>query len=203
MFKIGVLGSGKGSNFVALADAVNRGQLDVEISVVISDVEDALILDRAKERGIESLYIPPGKFKTKLEPEVEQAYVNVLKKHNVDLVVLAGFMRIIKNTFLREYPKRIINIHPSLLPSFKGLEAWKQALEYGVKVAGCTVHFVDEGVDCGPIIVQHEVTVKPEDTPESLHERIQVQEHIAYPEAVCLISNNAITVEGRVVRVKE
>jgi phosphoribosylglycinamide formyltransferase 1 len=203
VFKIGVLGSGTGSNFVALADAVNRGQLDVEIPVVISDVEDALILDRTKERGIKSLYIPPGKFKTKLEPEVEQAYVNVLKKHNVDLVVLAGFMRIIKNTFLREYPKRIINIHPSLLPSFKGLEAWKQALEYGVKVAGCTVHFVDEGVDCGPIIVQREVPVKPDDTPESLHERIQVQEHIAYPEAVCLISNNAITVEGRVVRVKE
>ncbi|MDP8217932.1 MAG: phosphoribosylglycinamide formyltransferase [Candidatus Theseobacter exili] len=203
MFKIGVIGSGKGSNFVALADAVNRGQLDIEISVVISDVENAFILDRAKERGIESLYIPPGKFKTKLEPEVEQAYVNVLKKHNVDLVVLAGFMRIIKNTFLREYPKRIINIHPSLLPSFKGLEAWKQALEYGVKVAGCTVHFVDEGVDCGPIIIQREVMVKPDDTPERLHERIQVQEHIAYPEAVCLISNNAIIVEDRVVRVKE
>ena len=166
-FRIGVLGSGKGSNFVALADACSAGNLPGQIALVISDVAEAGILERARERNIPARFIAPGKFRTKLEEETERAYVDALRQAQVDLVALAGFMRVLKGDFLRAFEGRIVNIHPSLLPSFPGLEAWKQALEYGVRVTGCTVHFVDAGVDSGPIIGQQTVPVLDDDTPET------------------------------------
>lgn len=182
--RIGVLGSGKGSNFVAIAQAAARGQIPVEIALVLSDVSEAGILQHARLQGVPARFIPPGKFRTKLEDEVEQAYVAALNEAGVDLVVLAGFMRVVKGRFLQAFPGRIINIHPSLLPAFPGLEAWKQALTHGVKVTGCTVHVVDEGVDSGPIIGQLAVPILSDDTPASLHERIQVSERILYPAVV-------------------
>jgi len=172
-------------------DAIDAKTLNAEIVCVIADVADAPILERARRHNIPAEYISGAPHKTKIADKAEQAYIEYIKKHNADIIVLAGFMRIIKNGLLKEFQGRIINIHPSLLPAFPGLYAWKQALEYGTKVAGCTVHFVDEGTDTGPIIVQKTVAVLPDDTPESLHARIQVQEHIAYPEAIrSIISNN-------------
>ncbi len=185
--KIAVLGSGSGSNCQSIIDAIADKTLDAEIVCVISDVADAAILDRAHRHNIPAEYISGAPYKTKIEGESEQKYIECIKSYNADIVVLAGFMRIIKKGLLQEFQGHIINIHPSLLPAFPGLYAWKQALEYGTKVAGCTVHFVDEGTDTGPIIVQKCVPVLPDDTPESLHARIQVQEHIAYPEALRLI----------------
>jgi phosphoribosylglycinamide formyltransferase-1 len=182
--KIAVLGSGSGSNCQSIIDAINDKTLNAEIVCVISDVADAAILDRARRHNIPAEYISGAPYKTKIEGESEQKYIESIKSHKADIVVLAGFMRIIKKGLLHEFQGQIINIHPSLLPAFPGLYAWKQALEYGTKVAGCTVHFVDEGTDTGPIIVQKTVPVLQDDTPESLHARIQVQEHIAYPEAL-------------------
>ncbi len=181
---LGVLGSGRGSNFQALADAIAAGRLPARMACVISDVPDALILDRARRAGIPAFYVDPAPFKTKLEGAAENRVIELLRAHAVELVALAGFMRIIKPALLQAYPGRIINIHPSLLPSFPGLAAWRQALEYGVQVTGCTVHFVDAGVDTGRIILQRAVPVRPDDTPDSLHARIQEQEHQAYPEAI-------------------
>ncbi|HZI31492.1 MAG TPA: phosphoribosylglycinamide formyltransferase, partial [Candidatus Binatia bacterium] len=165
-FRIGVLGSGKGSNFVAIADAVSAGQIPAEIAVVLSDVESAGILAHARDRKLPAQFIPPGKFRTKLDEEAERAFVAALQAARVDLVVLAGFMRVLKGDFLRAFEGRIVNIHPSLLPSFPGLEAWKHALDHGVKVTGCTVHFVDAGVDAGAIIGQQTVPILDNDTPE-------------------------------------
>src|SRR5437667_3397030 len=145
--------------------------------MVLSDVADAKILERARERSLPVQFIPPGNFRTKLDEEAERAFVRALGKAKVDLVVLAGFMRVLKGEFLRAFEGRIINIHPSLLPSFPGLEAWKQALDHGVKVTGCSVHYVDAGVDSGPIIAQRTVAVLDDDTPETLHQRIQAVEH--------------------------
>src|SRR5690349_12780528 len=144
-FRLGILGSGKGSNFVALAEAIRAGKVPAEVAIVLSDVETAGILERARERNLQAQYIAPGKFRTKLDDESEAAFVAALQEAQVDLVVLAGFMRIIKSGLLNAFPNRVINVHPSLLPSFPGLEAWKQALEHGVKYTGCTVHFVDAG----------------------------------------------------------
>src|SRR5438094_6544657 len=146
------------------------GRIPAEVSLVLSDVADAKILERARERSLSVQFIPPGNFRTKLDEEAERAFVAALVKANVDLVVLAGFMRVLKGEFLRAFEGRIINIHPSLLPSFPGLEAWKQALDYGVRVTGCTVHFVDAGVDSGPIIAQRAVPILDGDTAETLHE---------------------------------
>jgi phosphoribosylglycinamide formyltransferase-1 len=160
-------------------------------------VEGAGILGHARERGLAAEFVHPGKFRTKLDEEAERAYIRRLQEARVDLVVLAGFMRIIKSEFLRAFSGKIINIHPSLLPAFPGLEAWKQALNYGVKVAGCTVHFVDEGVDSGPVIAQETVPVLPGDTAASLHERIQVQERRIYPEVVAALAQGKIVVKGR------
>ncbi len=174
---IGVLGSGKGSNFAAIADAIANTSLNAEIGIVLSDVEDSGILHSAQERECPCRYIVPGKFRTKLDDESETAYVQAMRDAEVDVIVLAGFMRILKGGFLREFPNRVLNIHPSLLPSFPGLAAWKQALEYGVKVTGCTVHIVDQGIDTGPILGQQAVEILPDDTAESLHVRIQEQEH--------------------------
>jgi phosphoribosylglycinamide formyltransferase-1 len=196
-FRLGILGSGRGSNFIALADAIAAGNVPAEIVIVLSDVETAGILAGARERNIPARFIPPGKFRTKLDEEAERAFVEALKSANVDLVVLAGFMRVLKGDFLRAFEGRIVNIHPSLLPSFPGLEAWKQALDHGVKVTGCTVHFVDAGVDAGPIIGQQPVPVLDNDTPETLHQRIHAAEHKLYPECVAAIARGEISVVGR------
>lgn len=196
-FRLGVLGSGKGSNFVAVAEACARGQIPAEVAVVISDVEGAGILARAQERGLPARFIAPGKFRTKLDETAEASYIAALREARVDLVVLAGFMRILKGEFLREFAQRVVNIHPSLLPSFPGLEAWKQALDYGVKVTGCTVHFVDQGVDTGAIIAQQTVPVLDDDTAESLHARVQVAEHELYPAAIRSLAEGRIQVRGR------
>lgn len=195
--RIGVLGSGKGSNFVALAAACLRGEVPAQIALVLSDVPDAGILARAAERGIPSAHVPPGPFRTKLDEASEAAFISRLQEARVDLVVLAGFMRILKGAFLRAFPQRVINIHPSLLPSFPGLEAWKQALDRGVKVTGCTVHFVDEGIDSGPIIGQEAVPVLDGDTPSTLHDRIQQAERRLYPAAVGALARGVLRVEGR------
>ena len=196
-FRLGVLGSGKGSNFVAVAEACRAGTVPAEVALVLSDVAEAGILERARERGIPARFMPPGKFRTKLDEEAEQAYIEALRDAGVDLVILAGFMRVIKDRLLQAFAGRIINIHPSLLPSFPGLAAWRQALEHGVKVTGCTVHFVDAGVDSGPIIDQQTVPVLDDDTPETLHQRIQVAEHELYPRCVAAIARGQVTIQGR------
>jgi len=182
-----VLGSGKGSNFVAIADACAAGTLPAEVALVVSDVAEAPILERARERGFRAEFIPPGKFRTKLDETAEPAYIQALQAAEVDLVVLAGFMRILKGEFLRAFAQRVVNIHPALLPSFPGLEAWKQALDYGVKVTGVTVHFVDQGVDTGPILAQQTVPVLAGDTPATLHARIQEAERTLYPAAIAAL----------------
>jgi phosphoribosylglycinamide formyltransferase-1 len=196
-FRIGVLGSGKGSNFVALAEACASGIVPACIALVLSDVADAGILKRAGEFNIPARHIPPGKFRTKLDEDAERIYATALQDAQVDLVALAGFMRILKGDFIKAFEGRIVNIHPSLLPSFPGLEAWKQALEHGVKMTGCSVHFVDAAVDAGPIIGQQAVAVMDNDTPESLHQRIQVAEHELYPKCVAAIARGQIQVRGR------
>ncbi|MEJ5360415.1 MAG: phosphoribosylglycinamide formyltransferase, partial [Desulfobacterales bacterium] len=159
-------------------------RLPAEVVLVLSDVPDAGILARARERGIPARHLPPGPYRTRLDEAAEAAYIAALQEARVDLVVLAGFMRILKAPFLRAFPQKIVNIHPSLLPSFPGLEAWKQALDYGVKITGVTVHLVDHGVDTGPIVAQAAVPVEDDDTPETLHARIQEVEHRLYPEAI-------------------
>ena len=179
--KLGVLGSGKGSNFKAIAEAIDAGRLNAEVRIVLSDVEDAGILDYARARGIRAEFLAPGRFRTKLEPEAEARLVRLLQEAGVELVVLAGYMRMIKAPMLEAFPNRIVNIHPSLLPKFPGLASWRQALEGGATVTGCTVHYVDGGMDTGPILAQSEVPVLPGDTAESLHARIQVAEHALFP----------------------
>lgn len=196
-FRLGILGSGKGSNFVAIADACAAGTVPAQIALVLSDVEPAGILERARERKLPARYLPPGKFRTKLDEEAERAYVAALRDAQVDLLVLAGFMRVLKGEFLKAFEGRIVNIHPSLLPSFPGLEAWKQALDHGVKVTGCTVHFVDAGVDSGAIIGQQTVEVRDDDTPETLHQRIHAAEHELYPRCVAAIARGQIETRGR------
>jgi phosphoribosylglycinamide formyltransferase-1 len=196
-FRLGMLGSGKGSNFTAIADACAAGKIPAEIAIVLSDVEGAGILAHARELKIPAQFIPPGKFRTKLEEEAEHAFVETLRAARVDLIVLAGFMRVLKGEFLRAFEERIVNVHPSLLPSFPGLEAWKQALDHGVKVTGCTVHFVDAGVDAGPIIGQQTVPVLDHETPETLHQRIHATEHELYPKCVAAIARGDISVVGR------
>jgi phosphoribosylglycinamide formyltransferase-1 len=197
IFRIGVLGSGKGSNFVAIADACAAGTVPAEVALVVSDVAEARILARARERSIPARFMPPGKFRTRLDEDAERAYVAALQTAEVDLVVLAGFMRVLKDEFLRAFAGRIVNIHPSLLPSFPGLAAWQQALAHGVRVTGCTVHYVDAGVDSGPIIGQQTVPVLDDDTPAALHQRIQLAEHALYPQCVAAIARGEIAVRGR------
>jgi phosphoribosylglycinamide formyltransferase 1 len=181
---LGILGSGKGSNCRAILESIRAGVLPAQARVVISDVFDAPILEIAREFSVPNAYLPPGQFRTRLEPNAEAELVRMLHEANVDLVVLAGFMRVLKSTILEAFPRRIINIHPSLLPKFPGLEAWKQALAAGEAVTGCTVHYVDEKIDHGDIIAQREVPVLPDDSAESLHARIQIAEHELYPAAI-------------------
>lgn len=187
--KLGVLGSGKGSNFHAIADHIGTGALPAEVRIVISDVETAGILTLARERKIRAEYVPPGRFKTKLEPEIETQIVKLLQEAGVELVVLAGWLRMIKAPLLEAFPRRIINIHPSLLPAYPGLKAWEQALADGATESGCTVHYVDETMDGGEIIAQSAVPIFPSDTPEELHARIQVAEHELYPSVIRQFAN--------------
>lgn len=182
---------------MAIADACASGTIPAEVSLVLSDVENAGILERARERQLPAKYLPPGKFRTKLDESAERAYIEALRDAQVDLLVLAGFMRVLKGDFLRAFEGRIVNIHPSLLPSFPGLEAWKQALDHGVKVTGCTVHFVDAGVDSGAIIGQQAVPVLEGDTPETLHQRIHAAEHELYPRCVAAIARGRVALRGR------
>jgi phosphoribosylglycinamide formyltransferase-1 len=200
-FRLGVLGSGQGSNFVALAGAIAAGAVPAEIAVVLSDVAGAGILGHARARGLPAVFVTPGPFRTRLGDDAERMAVAVLRDAGVDLVVLAGFMRVLKAEFLNAFAGRVVNIHPSLLPAFPGLAAWQQALAYGAKVTGCTVHFVDAGVDSGPIIGQHTVPVLAGDTAETLHQRIHAAEHALYPACVAALARGAVTVHGRVVSV--
>ncbi len=199
---IGVLVSGRGSNLQSIIDHVESGYLkNVKLSVVISDVKDAFALERAKMYGINAVFIDPHAYESKMG--FEEKIIATLKDYNVDLVLLAGYMRILGSEVIRAYRDRIMNIHPALLPSFKGLHGPRQALEYGVKVAGCTVHFVDEGVDSGPIILQSCVSVKDNDTESTLASRILEQEHRIFPEAIKLFTEGKLKVDGRIVLRRE
>ena len=195
--RIGVLGSGSGTNMQSILDAIAAGTLDARVVCVASDVPGAKILDRARAAGVPAEYLDPAPWKTKLEGPAEERYIEFLKGHGAEVVALAGFMRIVKPGLLAAFPHRVLNIHPALLPSFPGVAAWKQALDHGAKVAGVTVHFVDAGTDTGPIIVQRAVPVLDDDTPESLHARIQVEEHKAYPEALRLLGAGRLRICGR------
>ncbi len=181
---LGILGSGKGSNCCAILERIRDGKLSAEARVIVSDVEHAGILDIAREFGVPAVYLPPGDFRTRLSPDSELALVRTLREADVGLVILAGFMRVLKAPTLDAFSHRIINIHPSLLPKFRGLEAWKQSLAAGDTVTGCTVHYVDAGVDEGEIIAQKTVPILPDDTSESLHARIQIVERELYPEVI-------------------
>ncbi len=182
---------------VALADACASGKIPAAISIVISDVETAGILEQARNRGLEARFISPGKFRTKLDEDAEKNLIETLQAAKVDIVVLAGFMRILKGEFLRVFEKRVVNIHPSLLPAFPGLTAWNQALEYGVKFTGCTVHFVDQGIDTGPIIAQQTVEVFSADSAETLHARIQDAERELYPKCIAALARGEVAIKGR------
>jgi phosphoribosylglycinamide formyltransferase-1 len=192
--KLGVLLSGRGSNFEAIAASIDAGRIDAEIAVVLSNRPDARGLDLARQRGLNAVSIPSKG----LDREVyDRMVVAELKKNAVDLVCLAGYMRLLSAYFVREFPLRILNIHPSLLPSFPGLEAQHQALEHGVKISGCTVHFVDELLDAGPIVIQRAVPVLDEDTEEALAARILELEHQAYTEAIGIVLSGGFRIKGR------
>jgi phosphoribosylglycinamide formyltransferase-1 len=186
--RLGVLGSGKGSNFRAIMEQIVDRRLDAEVRIVISDVDNSGILSIARDFQVPGLYVRPGRYRTRLEPEIEEDIVRLLLEEDVELVVLAGFMRIVKQPMLSAFPQKIINIHPSLLPKFPGLEAWKQALAAGEKETGCTVHYVDATVDAGEILGKETVPILPDDTPESLHARIQVSEHVLLPAVIAEIA---------------
>ena len=190
--RLGVLGSGQGSNFVALAEAIHRGEVPAGIVLVGSDREDAGIVRHARERGFSIHLCRPGPFRTKLEPEVEKELAKALISAGVQLVVLAGYMRVLKQPLLDRFPGRILNIHPSLLPSFPGLKAWEQALQAGVSQTGCTVHWVNQTVDGGTVIRQAKVPVKAGDSAGLLHARIQEAEHRLLPEVIRDLANGKI-----------
>ena len=190
--RLAVLGSGKGSNFLAIQEAIIAGKLDAQIVLVASDLPDAIILSKAAAFGLPTATLPPSPFRTKLSPEGEVALVELLQKHAVEWVILAGYMRVVKEPLLSAFSNRIINIHPSLLPAFKGLRAWEQALTAGVPETGCTVHFVNRDIDAGEIIAQCRVPILPGDTPETLHARIQIAEHELYPSALAKVFRKAV-----------
>ena len=198
--RLGVLASGRGSNFQSIIDAIDNKTLKAEIALLITDNPSALAIERAKKHGVAYLVIKPREFGSRDEFYIKAA--DELKSRRVDLVILAGFMRIVGKPLIDSFPHRIMNIHPALLPAFPGLHGQKQALEYGVKVSGCTVHFVDEGMDTGPIITQAAVPVYDDDTEEILSERILKLEHKIYPEAIRLFSEGRLKVEGRIVRIQ-
>jgi phosphoribosylglycinamide formyltransferase 1 len=192
--RLGILLSGRGSNFIAIADNIAAGKLRAEIAVVISNKPDAAGITAAQERGLHA-HVITAKGLTREQHEEE--IIKALREHNVELVVLAGYMRLLTPHFIRAFPNQIVNIHPSLLPSFPGVDAQHQALDYGVKVTGCTVHYVGEGLDDGPIILQKTVPVLEDDTYDTLGARILTQEHIAYSEAIQLIADGRTRIEGR------
>ena len=197
MKKLGILLSGRGSNFEAIADNVAAGNIPAEIGIVISNKPEAPGLDKARRRGLHAVCIPS---KGLDRESYDRLLIAALHEHEVDLVCLAGYMRLLSAVFVREFPERILNIHPSLLPAFPGLDAQHQAWEYGVKLSGCTVHFVDEHLDAGPIILQAVVPVREDDTAESLADRILNEEHRVYSEAVRIVLEGRYRVEGRRVR---
>jgi phosphoribosylglycinamide formyltransferase-1 len=198
--KLGILISGRGSNFEAISGNIARGKLDAEIAVVISNRAAAPGLDIARERGIPLRVIPSQGMDREA---YDKLLIEELRTHDVELVCLAGFMRLLSAHFVRAFPQRVLNIHPSLLPAFPGLDAQRQALDHGVRITGCTVHFVDEFLDSGPIVIQSAVPVLDEDSPQSLSARILAQEHIIYSQAIQYIAEGRVTVEGRQVRIRE
>jgi phosphoribosylglycinamide formyltransferase-1 len=196
MKKLGILLSGRGSNFLAIADNIAAGKLHAEIAIVISNRADAPGINAARERGISAVVIPS---KNQSREAHDAAVIEALREANVDLICLAGYMRLLSPAFVQAFPQRILNIHPSLLPAFPGLDAQKQALDYGAKITGCTVHFVDEDLDHGPIIVQRAVPVLDTDDIPSLSARILEQEHIAYSEAISVVLAGGCEIRGRCV----
>ncbi len=199
MVKLGVLVSGSGSNLQAIIDNLEAGRVDAKIQIVISNVPEVYALERAKKHGLSSLVLPHKGLKRE---EYDQKLVEVLKAHDVELVVLAGFMRIITHVLLRAFPMKVINIHPALLPAFPGTHVWQTQIDYGVKFAGCTVHFVDEGTDTGPIIIQAVVPVYDDDTADSLNARILKQEHKIYSQAIQMYSEGRLQIQGHRVLAK-
>ncbi|MBI4211949.1 MAG: phosphoribosylglycinamide formyltransferase [Deltaproteobacteria bacterium] len=197
---LGILASGRGSNLQSILDASQSGQLDAQVAVVISDNIHAQALDRARKMGIPAVVCERSHFASK--EAFEQSIVKELHRHHVELVCLAGFMRLIGKTLLTAYPHKILNIHPALLPAFPGLSAQSQALDYGVKVAGCTVHIVDDRVDHGPIILQSAVEVRDDDTVDALSARILEEEHRIYPQAIQLFAENRVRMEGRHIKLR-
>lgn len=200
MLKIGVMASGRGSNFQAIIDSIEAGRIKASIELLITDVPDAYAIERAKRHNIPYLYINPKEFS---KDEFYSKIAEEFKAKEVGLIALAGFMRIVRKPLLDAFPLRIMNIHPALLPSFPGLHGQRQAVDYGVRVSGCTVHFVDEEMDTGPIIIQAAVPVIPEDTEESLSQRILELEHKIYPEAIRLFSEGRLYMQGRKVYIKD
>jgi len=192
---LGVLVSGSGTNLQAIIDAIEQKRINAQIQIVISNVQDAYALTRAKKHGIKTEILSHGDFSSR--DEYDKALVELLKKYNVELVILAGFMRILSPLFIKAFPMRIMNIHPALLPSFPGLHAQKRTLEYGMKFSGCTVHFVDEGTDTGPIIIQAVVPIYDDDTEETLSKRILKEEHRIYSQAIQLYAEGRLKVIGR------
>ncbi|MGI6713362.1 MAG: phosphoribosylglycinamide formyltransferase [Bacillota bacterium] len=194
-FKLAVLVSGRGSNLQSIMDSIKEGRLKAQISIVVSNKADAYALKRAQNYGIPARYLNEQDYPHRRE--YDESLANLVQEYNPDLVVLAGYMRILTPEFLLRFPNKVINIHPALLPSFPGLNAQKQALAYGVKVTGCTVHYVDSGVDTGPIIAQKAVPVMDNDSVDSLSARILEQEHLLYPEVIKWISEGRVRIEGR------
>jgi phosphoribosylglycinamide formyltransferase 1 len=201
MIWIAVLASGRGTNLQAIIDAIRAGQINGEIKIVISDNPEAYALERAKKDQITTQVVYYKQYHSK--KEYEQEILIHLENYNIDLVVLAGYMRLLSPMFIKKYHHRIINIHPALLPSFPGLHAQRQAIEYGVKISGCTVHFVDEGIDTGPIIIQKAVEVMQSDTEEALSNRILAYEHKLLPRAIQLFARNKIQIQNNKVYIKE
>jgi len=199
--RVGVLASGRGSNFDALASAVEMGRVPAVIAALVSDRATAGALEIARRRGIEALHVDPGQYPGR--EAHEKAVIAALEERGVELVCLAGYMRILGASFVTHFAGRLLNIHPSLLPAFPGLHAQRQALAHGVKIAGATVHFVDEGMDTGPIVLQAAVPVLPADTEETLSARILAEEHRIYPEAVRLFAEGRLRIEGRRVHSRE
>jgi phosphoribosylglycinamide formyltransferase-1 len=197
--RLGVLISGRGSNFEAISNNINRRKLDAEMGIVISNRASAPGLEIARQRGIPMRVIPSQGMDREA---YDQLLVEELRTHEVELVCLAGFMRLLSAGFVRAFPERVLNIHPSLLPAFPGLDAQRQALDHGVKITGCTVHFVDEFLDSGPIIIQSAVPVLDEDSPDTLSARILAQEHVIYSQAIQLLAEGRVSVEGRKVRIR-
>ncbi|MGP8152696.1 MAG: phosphoribosylglycinamide formyltransferase [Smithella sp.] len=200
LLKLGVLISGNGSNLQSIIDHIEKGSLKAAIKIVISNNPDAFGITRAKKQGIPCVILKNSDFKSKEDFDLK--LIKILKDNDVDLVILAGFMRIISPAFLKAFAHKIMNIHPALLPSFPGLHGQKQALDYGVKFSGCTVHFVDEGIDTGPVIIQSVVQVFDDDTEETLAARILREEHKIYPQAIQLFADGKIEIKGRKVYVK-